>query len=192
MNNALQIFEKLLSDRTADISDMFPTDIGCLQLMLVGCKSAISSNAFALSHATELQKHGFHISGNWVYDNEQVRSIQKNHPDLLPDDVHSYFQKTLDSMDDITSGLLLGMPYGAIKHYHHHYQSEKTKHTPIGGLSVNMYGHCWIDAPFMSMESIQYMSKCVTAMEGSGLVKATLDIIPDDWREVYTCSISSV
>lgn len=191
MKNPQAIFNQIWALDHKKLSEINPSDIGCLQLMLLKCKPALNNNKLASMSKDILEEHGYVIKNNWVYDPEQVDRLSKEHRDIFQGDALLCFEKPIKALDDAKTGLILGAPCNAVHFYSRYYSSSSNHAEAISGISVNVFGHCWIDCPEMDMQSLTYISKCLQNMQSSGLYSETLKIIPSEWLEVYTCNLSS-
>jgi hypothetical protein len=192
MKNPQSLFNQIWTLNRRKVSEINPSDIGCLQLMLLKCKPALNDNKLALMSKDILKKHGYVIKNNWVYDPEQIDKLSEEYEDVFHGDVLSCFEKPIKSLDDIKTGLVLGIPYNAAHSYSQYYSSSNNHTKAISGISVNVFGHCWIDFAEMDIQSVAYVSKCLQSIRSSGLYEETRVFIPPDWLEVYTCSLSIV
>jgi len=191
MQSPSEIFQHLwMHSNKDDVATMSPAEVGCLQLMLVGCKPGINKNSFAQAHKEILVGSGYVEYGEWIFDPKQLRDVYSAHADIMNVDVADLSGKSLKEIDDVTAGLLLGIPLHATQYYASHYHQAKTAGEPIKGISVNVYGHCWMESLSMDEASLKYISRCIYALESSGLNDYTKRVMPQEWAEVYECSLS--
>jgi hypothetical protein len=186
----LLIFQTVWQRNNLKASDMNPSDIGCLQLLLLGCKPAIYSNQLALAAKDVLMEQGYKCQDDWIYDPVQIEALCTRYPDFFQDGAQMYFQEPMSALDDMHSGLLMGIPYDAAQKYANFYANKTKKECKdLGGIAVNIFGHCWVEGAEMSYSSLEYISTCISRMMSSGMLEAGMSIMPKDLLEVYTCDL---
>lgn len=89
-------------------------EIGCLQAVFLGERSATLNNNLAIIHFEQLTPFGFLKANGWVYDPKQVKKLMIKHRSAF---ALQEKEKTFQSLTEIQTGLLLGFPSTSVRRF---------------------------------------------------------------------------